>query len=46
MEEDEQISTDLLTRLALKLLVDLLFYSAPGGHRRLWLALIDRSAKF
>ncbi len=45
MEEDEQISTDLLTRLALKLLVDLLFYSAPGGHRRLWLALIDRSAK-
>jgi len=46
MEEDEQISTDLLTNLALKLLVDLLFYSAPGGHRRLWLALIDRSAKF
>ncbi|MBW4560596.1 MAG: DUF3038 domain-containing protein [Mojavia pulchra JT2-VF2] len=46
MEEDEQISTDLLTQLALKLLVDLLFYSAPGGHRRLWLALIDRSTKF
>ncbi|MBW4687084.1 MAG: DUF3038 domain-containing protein [Komarekiella atlantica HA4396-MV6] len=46
MEEDDQISTDLLTNLALKLLVDLLFYSAPGGHRRLWLALIDRSTKF
>ncbi|MDZ8027822.1 MAG: DUF3038 domain-containing protein [Nostoc sp. SerVER01] len=46
MEEDEQISTDLLTNLGLKLLVDLLFYSAPGGHRRLWLALIDRSTKF
>ncbi|MEH2376597.1 DUF3038 domain-containing protein [Nostoc sp.] len=46
MEEDEQISTDLLTNLALKLLVDLLFYSAGGGHRRLWLALIDRSTKF
>ncbi|AFY36368.1 DUF3038 domain-containing protein [Calothrix sp. PCC 7507] len=46
MEEDEQISTDLLTRLALKLLVDLLFYSATGGHRRLWLTLIDRSTKF
>ncbi len=45
MEEDEQISTDLLNNLALKLLVDLLFYSAPGGHRRLWLALIDRSTK-
>jgi len=46
MEEDEQISTDLLTNLALKLLIDLLFYSAAGGHRRLWLALIDRSTKF
>ncbi|MCC5631780.1 DUF3038 domain-containing protein [Nostoc sphaeroides] len=46
MEEDEQISTDLLTNLALKLLVELLFYSAPGGHRRLWLALLDRSTKF
>jgi hypothetical protein len=46
MEEDEKISTDLLTHLALKLLVDVLFYSAPGGHRRLWLALIDRSTKF
>jgi len=46
MEEDEKISTDLLTNLALKLLVDLLFYSASGGHRRLWLALIDRSTKF
>ncbi|MDB9372177.1 DUF3038 domain-containing protein [Nodularia sphaerocarpa] len=46
MEEDDQITTDLLTHLALKLLVDLLFYSAPGGHRRLWLALIDSSAKF
>ncbi|MBD2356870.1 DUF3038 domain-containing protein [Tolypothrix sp. FACHB-123] len=46
MEEDDKISTDLLTHLALKLLVDLLFYSAPGGHRRLWLALIDRSMQF
>ncbi|MEH2322752.1 MAG: DUF3038 domain-containing protein [Nostoc sp.] len=45
MEEDEKISTDLLTNLALKLLVDLLFYSATGGHRRLWLALLDRSTK-
>jgi Protein of unknown function (DUF3038) len=46
MEEDETISTDALTNLALKLLIDLLFYSGPGGHRRLWLALIDRSTKF
>ncbi|PPS45722.1 DUF3038 domain-containing protein [Chroococcidiopsis sp. TS-821] len=43
MEENENISTDVLTHLALKLLIDLLFYSAPGGHRRLWLALLDRS---
>ncbi len=46
MESDDQISTDALTHLALKLLVDLLFYSSPGGHRRLWLALIDRSTQF
>ncbi|MFM2061887.1 MAG: hypothetical protein RLZZ507_1557 [Cyanobacteriota bacterium] len=45
MEEDEEISTDLLTNLAIKLLVDLLFYSAPTGHRRLWLTLLDRSTK-
>lgn len=29
--------------LAFKLLIDLLFYSAENGHRRLWLALLDRS---
>lgn len=45
MEEDDLVSTDVLTQLALKLLVDLLFYSGRGGHRRLWLALLDRSAK-
>lgn len=41
--EDENISTDSLSHLALKLLIDLLFYSSPAGHRRLWLALLDRS---
>lgn len=46
MEESEEISTDVLSHFALKLLVDLLFYSSPGGHRRLWLALIDRSTQF
>jgi hypothetical protein len=45
MAEEETTSTDLLTRLSLKLLINLLFYSAPGGHRRLWLALIDISTK-
>jgi hypothetical protein len=43
MEEDEVTSPSHLTELALKLLIDLLFYSAASGSRRLWLALIDRS---
>lgn len=43
MEEGEEASPDQLSRLALKLLIDLLFYSAPAGARRLWLALLDRS---
>lgn len=43
MEQGENVSTELLTHLALKLLVDLLFYSSPNGHRRLWLALMDRA---
>lgn len=43
MEEDTNLSADALAQLALKLLIDLLFYSSPGGHRRLWLALLDRS---
>ena len=41
--EDASISTNLITQLALKLLIDLLFYSSPSGYRRLWLALLDRS---
>ncbi|MDB9459106.1 DUF3038 domain-containing protein, partial [Dolichospermum circinale CS-545/17] len=45
MEEEVITSIDLLTKLALKLLINLLFYSAAGGHRRLWLALIDISPK-
>ncbi|MBD2042409.1 DUF3038 domain-containing protein [Microcoleus sp. FACHB-672] len=43
MEDGESVSPDTLTHLALKLLIDLLFYSGPGGSRRLWLALLDRS---
>ncbi len=43
MDEGENLSTDSLTHLALKLLIDLLFYSSPNGHRRLWLALLDRA---
>lgn len=43
MEQGENVSSDWLTQLALKLLIDLLFYSGPNGHRRLWLALLERS---
>ena len=43
MDDDDPITTPALTHLALKLLIDLLFYSAPQGSRRLWLALLDRS---
>ncbi len=42
MEEDN-LSPDTLSDLALKLLVDLLFYSSPQGSRRLWVALLDRA---
>lgn len=40
---DPAPSTDTLTQLSLRLLIDLLFYSAAGGERQLWLALLDRS---
>lgn len=43
MDDADAISPKTLTQLALKLLIDLLFYSSPGGHRRLWLALLDRA---
>lgn len=43
MDNGEQVTPDQLTRLALKLLIDLLFYSAPNGARRFWMALLDRS---
>lgn len=36
-------STPALTQLSFRLLIDLLFYSSPGGERQLWLALLDRA---
>jgi Protein of unknown function (DUF3038) len=39
----EAIPTEMIAHLALKLLVDLLFYSSASGSRRLWLALMDRT---
>lgn len=43
--EDQAFSNQALEQLALRLLVDLLFYSAPNGDRRLWLALLERSRR-
>lgn len=42
MEEDDG-TPDQRSYLALKLLIDLLFYSAPNGAQRLWLALLERA---
>jgi len=43
MTPDDLPTPDHLRDLALKLLVDLLFYSQSGGPRKLWLALLERS---
>jgi hypothetical protein len=43
MEDGDNVSPEVLTHLALKLLIDLLFYSASNGPRRLWLALMERA---
>ncbi|MEC4807028.1 MAG: DUF3038 domain-containing protein [Jaaginema sp. PMC 1079.18] len=43
MDTPESTSPQALNQLAFKLLIDLLFYSDPNGHRRLWLALLDYS---
>ena len=43
MTPDDLPAPETLRDLALKLLVDLLFYSQSGGARRLWLALLERS---
>lgn len=45
MEDGDHTPPEVLTHLALKLLIDLLFYSAANGPRRLWLALMDRAKK-
>ncbi|MBV9387955.1 MAG: DUF3038 domain-containing protein [Chroococcidiopsidaceae cyanobacterium CP_BM_ER_R8_30] len=40
LDEDKIATSDLLNSVALKLLVELLFYSGPGGHHRLWSRLL------
>lgn len=44
MKTSGRADNQQLSALALKLLVDLLFYSSPQGSRRLWLALFDLAA--
>ena len=44
IEDGNNVSTEVLTQLAVKLVIDLLFCSGPSGHRRLWVALLDRSS--
>ncbi|MBV8885990.1 MAG: DUF3038 domain-containing protein [Chroococcidiopsidaceae cyanobacterium CP_BM_RX_35] len=44
LDNDKIVTAGLLNKVALKLLVELLFYSGPGGHRRLWSLLLNRSA--
>ena len=39
----DTLPAETLADLALKLLVDLLFYSGQQGTRRLWMALLDRT---
>ncbi|PSB58998.1 DUF3038 domain-containing protein [Chamaesiphon polymorphus] len=43
---DNRESFETLTETALNLLIDLLFYSSPNGHQRLWNALLQRAARF
>lgn len=43
MEDGDETPQTQLTQLALKLLIDLLFYSVPQGAKRLWMALFERS---
>jgi hypothetical protein len=43
MEADSTALTDDLSALALKLLIDLVFYSGVQGSRKFWLTLLDRS---
>jgi Protein of unknown function (DUF3038) len=42
--EDDHRTPAALSDLGLKLLIDLLFYGSAQGVRRLWMALLDRTA--
>ena len=42
MATQQEITPNKLSNLALKLLIDLLFYSGNNGHRLLWLAILNQ----
>ena len=42
MATQQEITPKKLSNLALKLLIDLLFYSGNNGHRLLWLAILNQ----
>lgn len=41
VSDNKRLESSQLSKLAFKLLVDLLFYSTTNGHHRLWLAMLD-----
>jgi Protein of unknown function (DUF3038) len=43
MEDVPNISPEVLSKAACKMLIDLLFYSTPNGHKHLWASLLNRS---
>ncbi|GAB4236023.1 MAG: DUF3038 domain-containing protein [Stanieria sp.] len=43
MTQEREMTPTILYQLALKLLIDLLFYSGNNGHRLLWLAILEGS---
>ncbi|MFB2835523.1 DUF3038 domain-containing protein [Aerosakkonemataceae cyanobacterium BLCC-F167] len=43
MKHHQTLSPDALTQLALKKIMDLLFYSTSSGHQRLWFSLLEKT---
>jgi len=43
MKHQNTLSPDALTQLALKKIMDLLFYSTSSGHQRLWFSLLEKT---
>ncbi|MBE9229726.1 DUF3038 domain-containing protein [Phormidium sp. LEGE 05292] len=43
IKHKQTLSPDALTQLALKKIMDLLFYSTSSGHQRLWFSLLEKT---